>query len=399
VFLPVPRVIHLDTALRLAGRNWTDCFLLQHKWNIMAAMKTALLFILLLLSPALWADSFQGSLQGWHHQHILRLKGPDIRSNQVLKKIHTEVLEKDVEVALNLTSPDKPLVVVLPGLFAGLDAVESMRLAQILLAQGFNVLRVPNPVSRHIVRDGPKYPGLDFESEAQIYVDVVRGIQREYHFPVVHFVGISYGAFMGPIAATKLGSEFNGKLLLMSPPKNIYTSLKQMDLYFDELRDRFDEIPWRQVWFLIQYKWARLWRRDISVSPEFAKVTLVIYGFHRVFIELWEIREQALHPRPWWKFYENWSREAREKRSAMRFESHLKQYNPHFFDDPAKHETLYWIRKSGAPWFLFASSDDFINHSNPWTPDENVRVFEDSGHIFTYMDNPEFLEKAARFFQ
>jgi pimeloyl-ACP methyl ester carboxylesterase len=355
---------------------------------MMAAMTKALLFFFLLFSQLASADSFQASLEGWHHQHILRLRNPSPTASEILKNISTSVLEKDVEVALNVTSTDRPLVVVLPGLFAGLDAVEGMRLAQILLKGGFNVLRVPNPASRHIVQDDPKYAPLDFESEAQIYVDIVREIQKEYHFPVVHFAGVSYGAFIAPVAASKLAGDFNGKLLLLSPPQNIYTSLKQMDRFFDELKDHFDELPIAQLWFWARLKWARLWLEDISVTPEFAKVTLVVYGFHRVFIELWEMREQSLHPRPWWRFYENWSREARERRSAMRFESHLRKYNPHFFADPAKHDAIYWIQKSGAPWFLFASSDDFINLSNPWRPSENVRVFEDSGHIFTYMEKP-----------
>ena len=99
------------------------------------------------------AEPFEVSMEAWHHQHIQYLRsGSPLEKNQVLKKIKSPLLHDEIEVALDLRDRAKPLIVVIPGLFGGYNTVECHRVSQWLGEKNFNVLRVPNPVSAHVVK-------------------------------------------------------------------------------------------------------------------------------------------------------------------------------------------------------------------------------------------------------
>jgi len=345
------------------------------------------------------ADPFQVSMETWNHQYILYLRsGSPLEKSEILKKVKSPLLHEELEVALDLRDRSKPVVLVIPGLFGGYNTIECRRVSQWLGEKGLNVLRVPDPVSVHVVGRHPTYPGLDFESEAQLYVDIVHAIQNEYHFPKVYLAGVSYGAFISAVTAVKLGPDFGGKLLMMSPPHNMLTSLKIIDGFFDEVQDQFDEFPWQPLWFLIKVEWSRFWRTDIHISPELAKNTMIVGGFHRTFLELWDMQENYLHPRPWWKFYEKWAPALKKKQNEMRFATFLRQVNPHFFETPEKDSVLYWLNQVPGDWKLITSNDDFINPPGGWPSSPRIVSIPNSGHIFGYFDNPEFLKIITEFY-
>lgn len=351
--------------------------------------------ILLILTPLIsLADPFQITLEKWHHEALnYKRDGAQLDQSVVLRELQTPLLKDKTDIALNIQDSKKDLVVLIPGLFGRYDSPENARIAQLIYAKGYNIMRVSNPVSSHFIKLSPLYSPMDFESESKVIVDLIQQVQAEYGFPRIHLVGTSYGAFIAAVTSVQMGEEFNGHLKLVSPPKNILTSLQKVDSYFDEMQKDFDRFPWSQILFYINEKWALLTKKEIHLTPEVAKETLIIYGFHKTFLSLTDLKD----PKPWYRFYEKWLPATRQKNNEMRFISYLNKANPDFFKTPEKHEVLYWAQKSGRPWSLMTSDDDFINASNPWPNLPQIQIFSSAGHVFGYFENPSFLTPITTF--
>ena len=340
------------------------------------------------------AESFEVSVEGWHHQIVRYAQAEDpLENTEVIKTAPSDLLAEEFEYAFNPTSPGAPLVVLVPGIFGKLDAAEIRWLGLLLHRKGFNVLRLVNPLSIPIFSRRPKYPGMDFESEARVYSQFIKSLQQEHGFSKIHLVGVSYGAFIGSVIAEQLGERLTGQVILISPPKNILTSLQIVDSYFEEMKEEVDSFPWEHLQFWFQMKWAYWTRQEIDLTPQLAKSVMVISGFHRGFLGLKDLAESLKNPdSSWVQFYKRWQPSVRKQTGALGFTSYLRDYNPRFFAHPKKHEVLYWLNKFNRPWHIYTSNDDFINRPSPWNHAPQITIFENGGHVFGYLDRQEFLE-------
>ncbi len=364
-----------------------------------------MLFIKLLISfliplAAEASDPFELTIKGRHNEFVKYHSSPEIlEKTELVRKIKSPNLAEEFQVALNLQSPKAPLAVLIPGTFGGFDSVEVVRLGQLLYQKGFNILRFPNTLSVHMVKHNPKYPGLEFESEAQVYAETIKFLLSEYKFPQVHMIGASYGGFLGVITAKKLGDDFNGQLALISPPKNIHTSLKILDAYFDEYSSDFDKVPWKAIGLALRMQWAEFWRKDLKVEPVEARQLMIVLGFHHGFRSLLSyIEDFKTGGRPWYRFYETWKAEYQKKQNSLRFIGYLKEANPGFFADENKQEVLYWLGQIQRPWLIYTTNDDFINEPQVWPVSEQIIVYKNGGHVFGFMNRPEFLNSFVNFF-
>lgn len=363
----------------------------------------ALSLVLLCLhaSLAYGEDIFSIAVEGWQGQLVEYKKTPTpLETHQILRTYKSKVLEEEFEVALNIQNPQKPLVVLVPGTFGGYDSSEIMSLGIWLRDAGYNLVRLPNPMSSHIIKLHPSYKGLETEAEAQLAVGVIESLMKEYKFPKTHLIGVSYGAFVTAIAAQQIDPALIGKVVLISPPKNLKTSLSIIDGYFDELKNELTVFPWRHLILVLRIRWNTFWEHKMTVDPQIAKSLLIASGFYRGFVDLVRLHEQPRSTGSWWK---DWLRSCQQTRKSsinnedMRFISYIQRENPTFFEHPEKHEVLYWLRRSGHPWHVYTSSDDFINPPQVWPASSDITVYSRGGHVFGFFDQAVFKNSLIGF--
>jgi len=137
-------------------------------------------------------ESFKNTMEGWQKISKVNYNSPRaIEKTALIKSISSPYLKKPIDVALNLAPKATDLVIMIPGTFGGYDSPELVRLGTLLHERGYNILRVPNPQSRYVVKLQPTFVGLNFEGEAEFYKNIIEQIRAEYPFHKLHIIGTS----------------------------------------------------------------------------------------------------------------------------------------------------------------------------------------------------------------
>ena len=152
-----------------------------------------------------------------------------------------------LEVLYHVESKSSDLVVVLPGIFHGLQSDSQILrfLTDHLASLGFNVLALPNMCAAEMVAKHPVYPCGSLEREASLVVELVRGFRRRFGLQkkTTHFLGYSYGGFLTAVISSSEHARAivrpDSKFLLLSPPLNLKASVQRIDSLIQD---------WRQSW-------------------------------------------------------------------------------------------------------------------------------------------------------
>jgi pimeloyl-ACP methyl ester carboxylesterase len=348
---------------------------------------------------------FQISVLGWQKQFTLHDQSHfHIEDHGTALPIESPLIHGKLEAALNLQSKPSELVVFVPGTYGGVDAVEITRFAETLFEKGYSTLRLSNPLSTHYVDAQTSFPGLDFQSEADVYVDFIKKVQKEHSFTRLHFLGVSYGALTCAIMAHDYGPGFNGHVLLISPPKNLLTSLTIIDHYFDKLKDEAAPIPWDHIWQILRLKWDAYWGRSSYVEPQLARNMLFLSGFHLGFRKV----VAKLNDRNSENWFSQWSTShfpitqwpsiLSKEQLSLRFVPYIKKMNPQFFTHLERQDIMYWLKPIPGQWEVFSSYDEYINDpKDKWPSSPHVHMYEDGGHVFGIMGRENFIETIDKY--
>jgi pimeloyl-ACP methyl ester carboxylesterase len=344
--------------------------------------------------------TFQVTLLGWQKQFTLHnTSNFHIEDRDTIIPIENSRIRGPLQAALSLQQAPSELVVFVPGTYGGLDAVETTRFAEVLFKKGYSTLRLPNPLSTLYVDARATFPGLDFQSEADVYVDLIKKIQKEHSFSRLHFLGVSYGALTCAIMAHDYGPGFNGHALLISPPKNLLTSLTLIDGYFDKLKDEAVVMPWDHIWQMLVLKWDAFWGRSSYVEPRLARNMLFFSGFHLGFRKV-TTKLDRRDTGDWLSLlpFSDWPHIFAKENLSLRFVPYIKKINPQFFTHLERQDIMYWLKPIPGQWEVFSSYDEFINDPNDkWPSSPHVHMYEDGGHVFGIMGRDNFIETIDKY--
>lgn len=352
------------------------------------------IFLFLFLASAT-DESFKATLENMQQVDLTNSRYPQsFKKREVATFFKTPFLKGGLEGGVTIQPKESELVVMVPGTFGGYaKSPEMERLGDLLYNKGYSLLRLPNPQSSHVVKLKPNFAGLDFEAEAELYKNVIEQLQKTHNFKKVHLIGVSYGGFVTAVLSKKMakdtGDDFDGRVILLSPPKNLAASLTQIDAYFDELKNEITPLPWGHILIYFKMKWATWTGGKVNLTPQEAKSLIVVSGFHNQSLQLRQLAGKgpkggflsALLSR------RNWSR---KNKTIWHMMPTLRKEYPQFFAHPEKHEVLFWLNTQKNNWHIYTTSDDFINAPDIWPRDEHITIFNEPGHVFSYLLNPEF---------
>lgn len=352
------------------------------------------LFFFLFLSSAS-DESFKATLENMQQVDLTNSRHPHpLPRREKALFFKTPYLKGDLEGGLSLQSPSSELVVMVPGTFGSYHKSPEMeRLGNLLYDKGYSILRLPNPQSSYVVKLKPHFAGLDYETEAELYKNVIEQVQQQHQFKKIHLVGVSYGAFVIAVLSQKMAQDLanpsEGQVILISPPKNLAASLTLIDTYFDELKNEITPLPWGHIWIYLKMKWATWTGSQVHLTPHEAKSLIVISGFHNQSLQLRQLAGKgpkggflsALLSRRQW---------SRKNKTVWHMMPTLEKEYPQFFSRPERHEVLFWMNTQKNNWHLYTTTDDFINAPEIWPKDPHITVYDQSGHVFSYLLQPDF---------
>jgi pimeloyl-ACP methyl ester carboxylesterase len=338
-------------------------------------------------------STFQITLMGWQNEFVQHRKSKfHVEDSEIKVPIKNPVFSGELISGLNLQgkhqdagdSKANELIVFIPGTFGGIESIEIVRFAESIYQHGYSTLRLPNPLSMHYLNAKPNFPGLDFGKEGRIYADAIKHIQAEYHFTKVHFFGVSYGALVCAVIAHELGADLTGRVLLLSPPKNIQTSLTLIDGYFDELQDQSQLMPWDHLFESIRIRWNNFLEKPVYIDAKMAKSMLVLSGFHREF--------RRMVGKSWMEGFD-------PAKLKLRFIPYTREHNENFFSHPEKQDIFYWLKGLEGRYEIISSTDDFINDPKyVWPKDPHIHIYDKGGHFFGIMQRANFIDDAYKYF-
>ena len=168
--------------------------------------------------------------------------------------------QEDFEVEFgNQHGPGAPVLVILPGVYAGRDSGFGTLLKKTAHERGMNYLVIPNPLGQDALDDKPIFHPGNPALESEIVLEILEDLKNQMpdYFDKVSLAGYSYGALLGA-NAVRHDEEQNpgedrlitGGLFAVSPPQDLYDSMRELD----GLREHYAEGAGSIVQTVLKYK-------------------------------------------------------------------------------------------------------------------------------------------------
>lgn len=136
-----------------------------------------------------------------------------------------------------------PLVVFFPGLTQGINHPHAEWIRSIANRNGAHALVIPAAFSPDYLAANPKDPTATYEAEARIAYELLQRARKQIGEDLiseVQFVGLSYGAFLGPMVASH-GVPKLRKMTLLSLPISMKAIIHALD---DAMNANLTPYPW-----------------------------------------------------------------------------------------------------------------------------------------------------------
>lgn len=346
--------------------------------------------------PNIIQDAFLFTL--WGVCHAPQVTAEDLRAQAVELKLRSAKLTQgDLRFMLyrHQDRRPRPLVIFVPGVFGNLEDARGLRIIKTLLTKA-NVLFLPNPLGLDYLSKGPKHDMGDVEREAELLrLAIAQGLSDLRRLGInstrVDLMGLSYGAFISSVISAQDAQSgapmITGTVTLLSPPYQLFESMRALDSLMDQYDRYFEYFP--------AVKYAR-YMAKFCLAPNFpvwrdeeldiARYLTGHMGFHDGLVKAINIYEEVWDKDAWFKplgmasyFYRQWYREQR----FVKYVSENFPQTARKLQGPVG-EISYWMDQSwarGKQVRVVTCRDDFINPSPEWQNVSDIKVIDHCGHF------------------
>ena len=334
--------------------------------------------------------------------------------------------KKDFEVEVGLQhGPDAPMLVILPGIFGSRDGGFNTLVKKSAHERGMNYMVIPNALGEDAMDDAPIFHPGNPRLEAEMVLDILRELkaQKPDFFDQVSISGYSYGALLAAnvVRADEEAPQerlINGGMFAISPPENLYDSMRELDGLRDHYAEGGDSIIGTTLKYRREtkkYGYDRFPESEVAQRGEGTNITEIkmsdLYGSRNDMKDMVDridemFEHNLLPPVPWEPWKEN-------KRKKILEDMTYIQYSGDWF---AKDQ---WLQERGltpqqmatdfsysqaiekihdTPVLSLSSADDYIVNSrnieafrrleSENEPLEEMKVLDTGGHVGVLF-NPE----------
>jgi|GEM_PF-2463099 len=344
---------------------------------------------------ASFRQSFEASVWG-------SLNNPKINKtkdlpNLKLLSFELEAYKKKVTAYFHRTQKtpsQNSLVVIVPGIFADLNADYALFSMSRLSKKGHDVLTLSNPWSKKIIKAQPLHPPGDIKNEALSYLQLIEIFlkQNNKSYKKVSLLGFSYGALLSSAINgldKVLNHKINGQSYLISPPENLLETILNLDQILDQEHQRYKKLSLLSL-VLIRSNYLKSKRaEELSLrSREYAAAIAAYRGFQ---LDLKKLSQTLYLNNSHNSSYYLGYQKLMSNPSKWRFSNYVDYFadsNSRIFRDP-KVQLSYWLRvaqehsKTALPNIL-STHDDFLNHESQWHKygeQDSLKVLKHGGHM------------------
>ncbi len=357
---------------------------------------------LLLLSLSFCFVGLAAGFKSYDLSEIEESASHNSYSSSIWGVVHTKLVlglansvDPKIGVPSRLWKSDKlkPLVVIFPGTFGDESNGQSISIARIYVRKNYHVLSMANPLAPSYIKAKLRVAPLDLPHQAVLFS---KAIELAIHkvgaanISSIHFIGVSYGAFLATVVAS-----LNGKiaqlpiktLSLVSPPLHFGKAIQRLDNMLDRSQEVWDsqlerKLPWGDLWQLLTNN------ASIFIPEAFhyrAEAIFSHLGFRIQAADAFETFNRI------WKLsmIPTSQREKKQWRDRLRIFKEVGRFSPRgaaFLNSKKLSDFGYWIAKVKqlgiANVSIISSLDDPLNDSKDW-----------STNSFANLKNETFLLK------
>lgn len=327
--------------------------------------------------------------------------------------------KKDFEVEVGLQhGPDAPMLVILPGIFGSRDGGFNTLVKKSAHERGMNYMVIPNALGDDALDDAPLFHPGNPRLEAEMVLDILRELkaQKPDFFDRVSISGYSYGALLAAnvVRADEESPDerlVNGGMFAISPPENLYDSMRELDGLREQYAQGADSIISTTLKYRREtrkYGYDRFPESEVAQRGEGTNITEIkmsdLYGSRNDMKDMVDridemFEHDLLPPVPWEPWKENERKKILENMTYVQYsgdwfakdrwlqERHLTPQQ--MATDYSFSQAIKNIRDT--PILSLSSADDYIvNDRNVEAfrqleaeeePLEEMKVLDTGGHV------------------